>query len=69
MDREAVIVLLFRIAMVVTIPFVMPWIIVASICREMRRALYLAWLDIKIEWYSLVGMLRSPPIGKGEPDV
>lgn len=54
----------FRIIMLATLPVAMPVIALRSFAHELRHALRMTWLDIKLNWYSFVVMMRAGPDGE-----
>ena len=63
---RAIAVWLFRFFMVATLPLSLPVVALSIAGREFRHAGHMTWLGIKIEWASLVAMLRNPPIKGGD---
>jgi len=59
---------LFRALMIGTLPIVFPVIVLKALCHELLRALHMTWLEVKLEWASLVSMMRNPPIKTGGRD-
>lgn len=66
MSRYTVIAWLFRIFMVATVPVVLPVAVLIIARRAFGHAAHMTWLGAKMEWLSLVAMLRCPPIKGGD---
>lgn len=44
---------MFRIVVVVVAAFSLPWALISSTFRELRRAALFIWLEMKSEWWSI----------------
>jgi hypothetical protein len=66
MSRQTVGAWLFRVFMVVTLPISFPVVVIAIAGREFGHAAHMTWLGMRLEWASLVRMLRDPPIKGGK---